>query len=327
MSVTTEPILRIRNLDVTFATARGPLHAVRDVSIDIPNGKAIGIVGESGSGKTVLSRAVMGLLPSGTTRRTGTVEFAATELSTASAEELRTQLGTGMAMIFQDPMTALNPVRRVGVQVAEGLRIRLGMDKEAARLRAADLLRLVRIPDPLETLRKFPYQLSGGMRQRVMIAMAIACSPKLLFADEPTTALDVTVQAQILQLLGELRRDLGMSMVLITHDLGVVAGHTDEVIVMYAGEVVERARTSVLFANMKMPYTKALLTSIPTVDMPTGRRLPVIEGRLPDPVNRPAGCAFAERCAFATDKCRTEHPPLVTEGDHSWRCWHPLGGN
>lgn len=327
MSVTTEPILRIRNLDVTFATARGPLHAVRDVSIDIPNGKAIGIVGESGSGKTVLSRAVMGLLPSGTTRRTGTVEFAATDLSTASAEELRTHLGTGMAMIFQDPMTALNPVRRVGVQVAEGLRIRLGMDKEAARLRAADLLRLVRIPDPLETLRKFPYQLSGGMRQRVMIAMAIACSPKLLFADEPTTALDVTVQAQILQLLGELRRDLGMSMVLITHDLGVVAGHTDEVIVMYAGEVVERARTSVLFANMKMPYTKALLTSIPTVDMPTGRRLPVIEGRLPDPVNRPAGCAFAERCAFATDKCRTEHPPLVTEGDHSWRCWHPLGGN
>jgi len=327
MSVTTEPILRIRNLDVTFATARGPLHAVRDVSIDIPNGKAIGIVGESGSGKTVLSRAVMGLLPSGTTRRTGTVEFAGTDLSTASAEELRTHLGTGMAMIFQDPMTALNPVRRVGVQVAEGLRIRLGMDKEAARLRAADLLRLVRIPDPLETLRKFPYQLSGGMRQRVMIAMAIACSPKLLFADEPTTALDVTVQAQILQLLGELRRDLGMSMVLITHDLGVVAGHTDEVIVMYAGEVVERARTSVLFANMKMPYTKALLTSIPTVDMPTGRRLPVIEGRLPDPVNRPAGCAFAERCAFATDKCRTEHPPLVTEGDHSWRCWHPLGGN
>ena len=326
MSAVTDSILRVSDLNVTFATARGPLHAVRDVSIDIPNGSAVGIVGESGSGKTVLSRAVMGLLPAGTTHRTGSIEFEGSDLSTASPAQVRDHLGTGMAMIFQDPMTALNPVRRVGVQVAEGLRLRLGMDKEAARLRAADLLRLVRIPDPIETLRKFPYQLSGGMRQRVMIAMAIACSPKLLFADEPTTALDVTVQAQILQLLGELRRDLGMSMVLITHDLGVVAGHTDEVVVMYAGEIVERARTSVLFANMKMPYTKALLTSIPTVDMPSGRRLPVIEGRLPDPVNRPAGCAFAERCSFATDKCRTEHPPLVTQGDHSWRCWYPLGG-
>ncbi|MGA0065414.1 MAG: ABC transporter ATP-binding protein [Ilumatobacteraceae bacterium] len=326
MSAVTDSILRVSDLNVTFATARGPLHAVRDVSIDIPNGSAVGIVGESGSGKTVLSRAVMGLLPAGTTHRTGSIEFDGSDLSTASPAQVRDHLGTGMAMIFQDPMTALNPVRRVGVQVAEGLRLRLGMDKEAARLRAADLLRLVRIPDPIETLRKFPYQLSGGMRQRVMIAMAIACSPKLLFADEPTTALDVTVQAQILQLLGELRRDLGMSMVLITHDLGVVAGHTDEVVVMYAGEIVERARTSVLFANMKMPYTKALLTSIPTVDMPSGRRLPVIEGRLPDPVNRPAGCAFAERCSFATDKCRTEHPPLVTQGDHSWRCWYPLGG-
>ena len=326
MSAVTDSILRVSDLNVTFATARGPLHAVRDVSIDIPNGSAVGIVGESGSGKTVLSRAVMGLLPAGTTHRTGSIEFDGSDLSTASPAQVRDHLGTGMAMIFQDPMTALNPVRRVGVQVAEGLRLRLGMDKEAARLRAVDLLRLVRIPDPIETLRKFPYQLSGGMRQRVMIAMAIACSPKLLFADEPTTALDVTVQAQILQLLGELRRDLGMSMVLITHDLGVVAGHTDEVVVMYAGEIVERARTSVLFANMKMPYTKALLTSIPTVDMPSGRRLPVIEGRLPDPVNRPAGCAFAERCSFATDKCRTEHPPLVTQGDHSWRCWYPLGG-
>jgi len=327
MSSAADTILRVKNLDVTFATARGPLHAVRGVSLDVPNGSAIGIVGESGSGKTVFSRAAMGLLPSATTRRTGSIEFDGNDLSAVSPEQMRSHLGTGMAMIFQDPMTALNPVRRVGVQVAEGLRIRLGMDKDAARARAADLLRLVRIPDPIETLRKFPYQLSGGMRQRVMIAMAIACSPKLLFADEPTTALDVTVQAQILQLLGELRRDLGMSMVLITHDLGVVAGHTDEVVVMYAGEIVERARTSVLFSNMKMPYTKALLTSIPTVDMPTGRRLPVIEGRLPDPVNRPAGCAFAERCAFATDKCRTEHPPLVTQGDHSWRCWHPLGGS
>jgi oligopeptide/dipeptide ABC transporter ATP-binding protein len=218
-------------------------------------------------------------------------------------------------------------VRRIGAQVAEALRVRLGMSRTDAMARSAELLRLVRIPDPAEVLRKFPYQLSGGMRQRVMIAMAIACKPKLLFADEPTTALDVTVQAQILELLRDLRRELGMAMVLITHDLGVVAGNTDQVAVMYAGEVVERAPTRALFARMRMPYTEALLRSIPKVDMPSGQKLPVIEGRLPDPVHRPAGCAFAERCPYVQPKCRAEHPPLARDPDgHLYRCWYPLGG-
>jgi oligopeptide/dipeptide ABC transporter ATP-binding protein len=259
-------------------------------------------------------------------RREGTVIFDGKELTAMSPAQVRDEFGTGMAMIFQDPMTALNPVRRVGSQIAEGLRIRLGMDKKAARARSIELLSLVRIPDPESMLKKFPYQLSGGMRQRVMIAIAIACNPKMLFADEPTTALDVTVQSQILQLLSDLRRDLKMSLVLVTHDLGVVAGNTDYVAVMYAGEVVEQASTSELFANMKMPYTEALLKSIPKIDMKSGQRLPVIEGRLPDPTDRPAGCGFASRCSYVQAKCTAEHPPLVDAGNgHLYRCWYPLG--
>jgi oligopeptide/dipeptide ABC transporter ATP-binding protein len=294
--------------------------------LEIPDGTSIGIVGESGSGKTVMSRAAMGLLSGSNVRREGTVIFDGKELTAMSPAQVRDEFGTGMAMIFQDPMTALNPVRRVGSQIAEGLRIRLGMDKKAARARSIELLSLVRIPDPESMLKKFPYQLSGGMRQRVMIAIAIACNPKMLFADEPTTALDVTVQSQILQLLSDLRRDLKMSLVLVTHDLGVVAGNTDYVAVMYAGEVVEQASTSELFANMKMPYTEALLKSIPKIDMKSGQRLPVIEGRLPDPTDRPAGCGFASRCSYVQAKCTAEHPPLVDAGNgHLYRCWYPLG--
>ena len=296
------------------------------MSLEIPDGTSIGIVGESGSGKTVMSRAAMGLLSGSNVRREGTVIFDGKELTAMSPAQVRDEFGTGMAMIFQDPMTALNPVRRVGSQIAEGLRIRLGMDKKAARARSIELLSLVRIPDPESMLKKFPYQLSGGMRQRVMIAIAIACNPKMLFADEPTTALDVTVQSQILQLLSDLRRDLKMSLVLVTHDLGVVAGNTDYVAVMYAGEVVEQASTSELFANMKMPYTEALLKSIPKIDMKSGQRLPVIEGRLPDPTDRPAGCGFASRCSYVQAKCTAEHPPLVDAGNgHLYRCWYPLG--
>ena len=319
-------IMSIRDLSVRFETSRGLLEAVRGASLEIASGTSIGIVGESGSGKTVLSRAAMGLLSGSNVRREGTVVFDGKELTAMRPAEVRGEFGTGMAMIFQDPMTALNPVRRIGVQLAEGPRVRLGMDKKAARARSVELLSLVRIPDPESMLNKFPFQLSGGMRQRVMIAIALACKPELLFADEPTTALDVTVQAQILQLLSDLRRELKMSMVLVTHDLGVVANHTDYVAVMYAGEIVEQAPTTELFANMKMPYTEALLNSIPKIDSKSGARMRVIEGRLPDPTDRPAGCGFAARCTYVQAKCTAEHPPLVDAGNgHLYRCWFPLG--
>jgi oligopeptide/dipeptide ABC transporter ATP-binding protein len=319
-------MMSITDLHVKFATPFGLLEAVRGVSLEIPAGSSVGVVGESGSGKTVMSRAAMGLLSGSNVQRSGKVMFDEKELSAMSREQVRNEFGTGMSMIFQDPMTALNPVRRIGTQISESLRVRLGMDKKAALARSAELLSFVRIPDPEAMLKKFPYQLSGGMRQRVMIAIAISCNPKLLFADEPTTALDVTVQAQILQLLSDLRRDMQMSMVLITHDLGVVANHTDYVAVMYAGEVVEQAPTAELFANMKMPYTKALLDSIPNIEMKSGARLKVIEGRLPNPVDRPKGCGFVTRCTYAQQKCHDEHPPLIDSGNgHLYRCWYPLG--
>jgi oligopeptide/dipeptide ABC transporter ATP-binding protein len=268
----------------------------------------------------------MGLLQGSNVQRTGTVVFDGNELTAMTKEQVRNLFGSGMAMIFQDPMTALNPVRRIGSQLSEGLRVRLGMSKKDALVRSKELLELVRIPNPTAVLKSFPYQLSGGMRQRVMIAIAIACNPKLLFADEPTTALDVTVQAQILQLLRELREDLKMSMVLVTHDLGVVAGNTDFVAVMYAGEVVEYAPTAKLFADMRMPYTEALLESIPKIDHKSGTRLSVIAGRLPNPTDRGVGCGFAPRCKYAQEKCHTQHPELQKDPDgHLYRCWFPIG--
>ena len=320
-------LLKLENLNVSFRTPRGELKAVRDVTIELKAGESLGVVGESGSGKTVLSRATMGLLPS-TATRTGIIWYQGQDISSLPKEKVRELWGVGMAMIFQDPMTALNPVRRIGSQVTESLTVRLGMDKKAARERAIELLKRVRIPDPEAMLRKFPYQLSGGMRQRIMIAIAVSCNPELLFADEPTTALDVTVQAQVLELLDELREEFNTAMILVTHDLGVVAGHTDKIAVMYAGDLVEYAPTTELFANMKMPYTEALLKSIPRLETPTGTRLPVIEGRLPDPTKDEPGCPFANRCPYVQDKCRAEKPPLKSDGnDHFYRCWFPIGGN
>ncbi len=320
------PVLKLTDLSVSFATPRGNLRAVREVNIELNAGESLGVVGESGSGKTVLSRATMGLLPR-TATRTGTVEFQGDDISGYDAKQVRDLWGTGMAMIFQDPMTALNPVRRIGDQLTESLIVRQGMDKKAAREKALALLQRVRIPDPQAMMRKFPYQLSGGMRQRIMIAIAVSCNPTMLFADEPTTALDVTVQAQVLELLSELRKEFNMAMILVTHDLGVVAGHTDKIAVMYAGDVVEYAPTRELFANMKMPYTEALLKSIPRLETPTGTRLPVIEGRLPDPTKDEPGCPFANRCPYVTDKCRAEKPPLTDGGNgHYYRCWFPIGG-
>ena len=319
-------LLSLSNLRITFDTPRGQLAAVRGVDLEILAGESLGVVGESGSGKTVLSRASMGLLTMSTAHRSGTVVFDGQDLSTASREAVRDTWGTGMAMIFQDPMTALNPVRRIGSQLAEGLRVRLGMSKKEAKKRSIELLQLVRIPDPEKALRKFPNQLSGGMRQRVMIAIALACNPKLLFADEPTTALDVTVQAQILQLLSDLRKELHMSMVLVTHDLGVVAGHTDKIAVMYAGEVVEYAETKELFTNVRMPYPEALLNSIPRLDQKSSGRMAVIEGRLPDPTQQEPGCAFASRCPYVQEKCQVEHPELQkADNGHEFRCHFPLG--
>lgn len=319
-------LLTIDDLNVSFSTPRGNLKAVRNVSIRLPKGESLGVVGESGSGKTVLSRATMGLLPS-TAHRTGVIKYRGEVISDLAPTEVRNLWGTGMAMIFQDPMTALNPVRRIGDQLTESLTERIGMDKRAATERAIALLKRVRIPDPEGMLKKFPYQLSGGMRQRIMIAIAVSCNPEMLFADEPTTALDVTVQAQVLELLTELRKEFNMSMILVTHDLGVVAGHTDRIAVMYAGDMVEYAPTRSLFANMKMPYTEALLKSIPRLETPTGTRLPVVEGRLPDPTKDEPGCAFANRCEYVQDKCRAEKPPLKDDGDnHFYRCWFPLGG-
>jgi oligopeptide/dipeptide ABC transporter ATP-binding protein len=319
-------LLSVKNMSINFDIPRGSLEAVRGVDIEIPAGTSVGIVGESGSGKTVMCRAAMGLLQGSNVKRSGTVIFDGHELTAMSKDEVRNLFGSGMAMIFQDPMTALNPVRRIGSQLSEGLRVRLGMSKADALVRSKELLELVRIPNAAAILKSFPYQLSGGMRQRVMIAIAIACNPKLLFADEPTTALDVTVQAQILQLLRELREDLKMSMVLVTHDLGVVAGNTDYVAVMYAGEIVEYAPTTKLFADMRMPYTEALLDSIPKIDHKLGTRLAMIAGRLPDPTDRGAGCSFAPRCKYAQEKCHKEHPELKKDPDgHLYRCWFPIG--
>jgi len=320
-------LFEIDNLQITFDTKRGPLQAVRGVSLSIRKGESVGIVGESGSGKTVMSRAAMGLLRGRKVQRTGSVKIEGEELLTLSNEQIRNFWGLRIAMIFQDPMTALNPVRKVGSQFAESLVKRMNMSKDEAAKRTLELLALVNMPEPEKAVQKYPHQLSGGMRQRVMIAMAIACNPELLFADEPTTALDVTVQAQVLELLSELRERLGMAMVIVTHDLGVVAGHTDKIAVMYGGEIVEMASTPDLFANTKMPYTEALMESIPRLDRKRGDRLPTIPGSPPDPIAARTGCGFAPRCRYATDKCRTEHPELTDAGNgHMYRCFFPIGG-
>ncbi len=318
-------LLEVEDLNVSFGTPRGKLHAVQGVSLDLDQGKTLGIVGESGSGKTVLSRAIMGLLPRQSTTQTGSVRYNGTEILNAPNNQLRSLWGTQIAMVFQDPMTSLNPVLRVGHQISESLKIHLKLGKEEAKETALSLLMQVGIPSPVERYDAYPSQLSGGMRQRVVIAIALACAPRLLMADEPTTGLDVTVQAQILDLLSSLQRDRQMAMILVTHDLGVVATRTDEIIVMYAGNVVERAPTTDLFARMAMPYTEALLRSTPRMANPSHTRLLSIEGRPPDMLNPPLGCPFAPRCPYAQDKCHREKPPLVEAAPgHSYACWFPL---
>ena len=325
--VQTGPLLEVQDLKTHFATDLGMVRAVDGVSFTLDRGKTIGIVGESGSGKTILSRSVMGLLPSRNVERSGSVVFEGQEIGNLPPSAMREIWGTEMAMVFQDPMTSLNPVVKIGRQITESLRYHLKMSKADSTATAESLLRSVGIPEPARRLEEYPPQLSGGMRQRVTIAIALACGPTILFADEPTTALDVTVQAQILDLLQDQQRDRNMSMVLVTHDLGVVAGRTDEIAVMYAGKIVEKAPTNALFANVKMPYTEALLKSIPKLENHSHTRLQVIAGRPPDLINPPKGCRFSPRCIYAQDKCREEEPPLQeaeTPG-HLFACWFPVG--
>ncbi len=320
-------LLEVTDLTTQFRTERGLVRAVDGVTFELERGKSLGIVGESGSGKTVLSRTIMGLLPS-TAVLGGSVKFAGQETLGMDQKQMRHLWGREMSMVFQNPMVSLNPLMKVGNQITESLIIHLGMDKRNATETALALLRDVRIPEPEKRLGQYPHELSGGMRQRVMIAIALACGPTLLFADEPTTALDVTVQAQILELIGEQRKDRNMAVVLVTHDLGVVAGHTDEIAVMYGGRLVEKAPTRQLFANMKMPYTKSLMRSIPKIEDPSHTRLLTIPGRPPDLVNPPKGCGFAPRCAYARDRCREERPPLeptTDAADHVFACWYPVG--
>jgi oligopeptide/dipeptide ABC transporter ATP-binding protein len=320
-------LLDVVDVSTTFDTDRGLVHAVDGVSFTLDRGRTLGIVGESGSGKTVLSRSIMGLLPKRGVVRSGSIKFDAVEIGNLSPKAMRRYWGAQMAMVFQDPMTSLNPVMKVGTQITESIRMHLDVTRSFAHDLAVSLLTSVRVPDAERRMEEYPHELSGGLRQRVCIAVALAAGPQLLFADEPTTALDVTVQAQVLDVLEAQQEERFMAMVLVTHDLGVVAGRTDDVIVMYAGQVVEQAPTGTLFAQMRMPYTEALLRSIPKISDPPHTRLHAIPGRPPDLVDVPRGCRFAARCAYVQDECREEQPPLVdapTPG-HSYRCWFPVG--
>ena len=338
MHVTSAPLLSVSGLRIVFDLPGGPARAVDDVSFDIAAGETLGLVGESGSGKSVTALAMMRLLRKPGRVDGGTVRFTpragdgaaagadTVDLLTLPESTMRRMRGRHIGFVFQEPMSALDPVQTVGAQIAEALHVHGLASGHEARRRSVELLDAVRIPNAAARVDDYPHQLSGGMRQRVMIAMAIACEPEILFADEPTTALDVTVQAQVLELMGELRQRLGMAMVIITHDLGVVATHTDKIAVMYGGEVVEIASTKELFANMRHPYTEALMKSIPRLDRAPGERMPAIAGTPPDPVAERVGCAFAPRCAYATDKCHKEHPELTDAGNgHAYRCFFPLG--
>ena len=322
-------VLEVKDLKTVFRIRAGEVHAVNDVSFDLAPGELLGVVGESGSGKSVTMMSLIGLLPSPPAEvRDGQVMFEGRNLLTAGEDHLRSVRGGRIGFVFQDPMTSLNPVFTVGFQIMEPLRRHLGMDKARARSRAVELLELVGIPDAARRLGDYPHQFSGGMRQRVMIAIALACDPKVLIADEPTTALDVTIQAQILELVRDLRQKLGMAIIWITHDLGVIAGIADRVLVMYGGQIVEHAPVRELFANPQHPYTRALLRTVPHVSGARAARLEVIEGQPPILTARPAACSFAPRCAHAFDRCLTENPARHPLGNgHDSACfWDPATG-
>jgi peptide/nickel transport system ATP-binding protein len=321
-------LLEVVDLTTSFPTPRGPLTAVAGVGFTVRQGEALGIVGESGSGKSVLARTIMNLLPGSAEVGAGSrLRFAGRDPRRLPRAEARHFWGGQVAMVFQDPTTSLNPVRTIGAQLTDPIRRHLGLSRAAARARATELLTQVGINEPARRLRQYPHELSGGMRQRVMIAIAISCEPRLLIADEPTTALDVSVQKEILDLLDRLRRQRQMAMILISHDLTVVAGRTDRTMVMYAGQIAETGRTSDLFARTRHPYTAALLRSVPRLDQPSHTRLAAIPGSAPDLHSPPAGCRFAPRCRHAQPDCLVTVPPLraANGADHSYACFYPVG--
>jgi oligopeptide/dipeptide ABC transporter ATP-binding protein len=319
-----EPLLTVEDLRVQFTRGGRRINAVNGLSYDMVPGKMMAIIGESGSGKSVSSRALMGLLP-GTATITGSIRFDGRELIGLPEKELRKLRGGDIAMVFQDPARSLNPTMKIGTQITEAVRAHADLDKKGAHARAVELLRLVRLPAPERRFHEYPHQLSGGMRQRVMIAIALAGEPRLLIADEATTALDVTTQAQIMELLVELRERLGMAVIMISHDLGLAASYAEDVVVMYAGRAVEHAPVRTLFSNVRMPYTRALLGAIPALEREPHSLLPVTPGQPPDLSALPKGCSFRPRCSNATEKCLDKPPFLEHEPDHWWACWHPAG--
>jgi len=318
-------LLSVRGLTTEFPGDSGPVRAVDNISFSIPRGGTVGLVGESGCGKSVTSLSIMRLVSPPGWVSAGELVFDGINLTKIAEDEMRRFRGNKISMIFQEPMTSLNPVFTIGDQVAEVFRIHRGLSRDTARKEAIEMLRMVRIPSPETRVDEYPHQLSGGMRQRVMIAMALACRPKLLIADEPTTALDVTIQAQILELMSALQRELGTSILLITHDLGVVAEVCESVIVMYAGRVVERASVKSIFTTPRHPYTRGLLNSIPRLGRKVSR-LPVIHGSVPAPGKYPLGCRFQERCPRVLDKCRVAEPVLESySSGHEVACWNQEG--
>ena len=316
-------LLEVKDLATYFYTQDGVVKAVDGVSYDLQEGETLGLVGESGCGKSVSALSLLKLIPNPPGRIVGgEVTFEGEDILSMDDKEIRHIRGNRIAMIFQEPMTSLNPVLSIGRQLTESLELHLEMNQLAARNRAADLLAMVGIPDGGTRLNDYPHQFSGGMRQRVMIAMAMSCNPRLLIADEPTTALDVTIQAQILELMQRLSQELGTAVLIITHNLGVVARYAHRVNVMYAGKIIERGSAEEIYKHPRHPYTMGLLKSVPRLDQPRREKLDPIEGMPPDLISLPPGCPFRPRCAYAIDRCAEEHPPLVTvREDHTAACW------
>jgi oligopeptide/dipeptide ABC transporter ATP-binding protein len=322
------PVLDVRELAVEFASGEGPVGVVEDVSLSLQAGETLGMVGESGCGKSVTALAIMGLLPAASARvRAGSIRFDGVDIHHSTEARLRSLRGNGMAMIFQDPTTALNPVRSVGRQIGDVLARRTGVHRPSRRRRAIELLERVGIGSPSRRVDAYPHQLSGGMRQRVMIAMALACRPKLLIADEPTTALDVTTQAQVLEQIRELQHEIGTAVLLVTHDLGVVAESCQRAAVMYCGRIVETAPVAGLFSTPHHRYTEGLLAAAPRVRAQPPERLPVIPGTVPSPRDRRPGCRFAPRCAHASERCRQYTPQLTPMDAARVACFHPANSS